>query len=360
MQGKGILPGQSLRGRGAASNVAGRYEAATREALDDGWDIPEEARVVRTEVRDERARSALAWNESPDLGFDRSVNPYRGCEHGCVYCYARPTHAYLNLSPGLDFETKLIARPGIGAVLERELSAKGYVPKVVVLGTNTDPYQPVEAERRVTREVIEVLAAFRHPLGITTRGSLVERDIDLLAPMAAQGLARVGISVTTLDAGLARRMEPRAPAPARRLQMIRRLTDAGVPVRVMVSPVIPGLTDHEVERILEAARDAGAVAASSIMLRLPREVAGLWQEWLAEYEPGRAAKVMARVRELHGGRDYDPTFGVRFKGQGVWADLMQKRFAAACARLGLARSLPTMRTDLFCVPPRAGDQLSLF
>jgi DNA repair photolyase len=231
---------------------------------------------------------------------------------------------------------------------------------VVVLGTNTDPYQPVEAERRVTREVIEVLAAFRHPLGITTRGSLVERDIDLLAPMAAQGLARVGISVTTLDAGLARRMEPRAPAPARRLQMIRRLADAGVPVRVMVSPVIPGLTDHEVEAILSAARGAGAVAASSILLRLPREVSGLWQEWLAAQEPGRAAKVMARVRELHGGRDYDPAFGVRFRGQGIWAELMQKRFAAACARLGLARALPPMRTDLFRVPPRAGDQLSLF
>ena len=356
-RGKGILPGQGLRGRGAASNVAGRFEGAAREAVDDGWDAPEEERVVRTEVREERARSALSWNGSPDLGFDRSVNPYRGCEHGCVYCYARPTHAWLNLSPGLDFETKLIARPGIGAVLAKELSAKGYVPKVVVLGSNTDPYQPLEATARVTREVIEVLRDFRHPLGITTRGSLVERDIDLLAPMAAMGLARVGVSITTLDAGLARKMEPRAPAPARRLVMVRRLTEAGVPVRVMVSPVVPGLTDHETEAILEAARDAGAVAASSIMLRLPLEVAGLWKEWLQANFPDRAAKVMGRVRELHGGRDYDPTFGVRFRGQGVWADLMRRRFEVACARLGLALRMPPMRCDLFTVP---GGQMELF
>jgi DNA repair photolyase len=274
-----------------------------------------------------------------------------------VYCYARPTHAFLNLSPGLDFETKLIARPGIGAVLAKELSAKGYVPKVVVLGSNTDPYQPLEATARVTREVIEVLRDFRHPLGITTRGSLVERDIDVLAPMAEQGLARVGISITTLDAGLARKMEPRAPAPARRLAMIRRLSEAGVPVRVMVSPVVPGLTDHETEAILEAARDAGAVAASSIMLRLPLEVAGLWKEWLEATVPDRAAKVMGRVRELHGGRDYDPAFGVRFRGQGVWADLMRKRFEVACARLGLAQRMPPMRSDLFAVP---GGQMELF
>ncbi|MGQ0564847.1 MAG: PA0069 family radical SAM protein [Gemmobacter sp.] len=358
-RGKGILPGQDLRGRGAASNLAGRFEGAVREAVDDGWDHGED-RVVRTEVRTERARSALSWNASPDLGFDRSVNPYRGCEHGCVYCYARPTHAYLNLSPGLDFETKLIARPGIGAVLAKELSAKGYVPKVVVLGSNTDPYQPLEGTARVTREVIEVLRDFRHPLGITTRGSLVERDIDVLAPMAEMGLARVGISLTTLDAGLARKMEPRAPSPARRLAMIRRLSEAGVPVRVMVSPVVPGLTDHEVEGILEAARDAGAVAASSIMLRLPLEVAGLWKEWLEANFPDRAAKVMGRVRELHGGRDYDPAFGVRFRGQGVWADLMRRRFEVACARLGLAVRMPPMRCDLFAVPWGARDQLSLF
>lgn len=360
MQGKGILPGQALRGRGAASNVAGRFEGAVREAVDDGWDIPEEERVVRTEVREERARSALSYNSSPDLGFDRAVNPYRGCEHGCVYCYARPTHAFLNLSPGLDFETKLIARPGIGEVLRKELSAKGYAPKVIVLGSNTDPYQPLEAVARVTREVVEVLRDFRHPLGITTRGSLVERDLDLLAPMAAEGLCRVGISLTTLDAGLARKMEPRAPSPARRLQMIRRLSEAGVPVRVMVSPVIPALTDHEVEAILQAAKEAGAVAASSIMLRLPLEVAGLFREWVEATFPDRAGRVMGRVRELHGGRDYDPAFGTRFRGQGVWADLMRQRFDKACVRVGLAQRMAPMRVDLFRVPPRAGDQIQLF
>ena len=358
-RGKGILPGQGLRGRGAASNVAGRFEATTREAVDDGWDVPED-RVLRTEVRQERARSALSYNTSPDLGFDRSVNPYRGCEHGCVYCYARPSHAYLNLSPGLDFETKLIARPGIGAVLARELSAKGYVPQVVVLGSNTDPYQPLEATARVTREVIEVLRDFNHPLGITTRGSLVERDIDILGPMAALGLARVGISLTTLDAGLARAMEPRAPAPLRRLAMIRRLSEAGIPVRVMVSPVIPGLTDHETEAILEAARDAGAVAASSIVLRLPREVAGLFRDWIEATFPDRAARVMGRVRDLHGGKEYDAEFGVRMKGQGVWADLARQRFEVAVRRLGLLVRMPPLRCDLFAVLGRSGDQMELF
>lgn len=358
--GKGILPGQTLRGRGAASNVAGRFEGTSRDAVDDGWDIPEDPRVVRTEVRMERARSALSWNNSPDIGFDRAVNPYRGCEHGCIYCYARPTHAYLNLSPGLDFETRLIARPGIGDVLRAELSARSYQPRVLVLGSNTDPYQPVEAIHRVTREVVEVCRDFNHPLGITTRGSLVERDIDILGPMAALGLARVGISLTTLDPAIARRMEPRAPAPARRLQMIRRLSAVGIPVRVMASPLIPGLTDHELESILEAARDAGAVAASTIPVRLPREVAGLFRDWLEASFPDAAARVMGRVRELHGGQDYDPTFGKRMKGQGIWADLLRRRFQVATERLGLAVRLPEIRTDLFRVPPKPGDQLSLF
>ncbi len=358
--GNGILPGVAAKGRGAASNVASRFEGATREAVDDGWEMDEEVRVLRTEVSVERARSALSYNSSPDLGFDRAVNPYRGCEHGCVYCYARPTHAFLNLSPGLDFETRLIARPGIGAVLAQEFSARGYAPKVLVLGSNTDPYQPIEAKYRVTREVLEVAQAFRHPVGITTRGSLVERDLDILAPMAAEGLLRVGISLTTLDAGLARKMEPRAPAPARRLMMIRRLSEAGVPVRVMASPMIPGLTDHELERVLDAAKEAGAVAASSINLRLPREVAGLFRDWVEATFPDRAAKVMGRVRELHGGRDYDPAFGTRMRGQGVWADLMRKRFDVAVARLGLAVRVPPMRVDLFAVPQKPGYQLSLF
>jgi len=354
------MPGQRARARGAGSNATGRYEGATRSAFDDGWEIAEDDRLIRTEVRIERPRSAISYNRSPDLPFDRSINPYRGCEHGCIYCYARPTHAYLNLSPGLDFETKLIARPGIGAVLDRELRAKSYVPRTIALGTNTDPYQPVEAEHQVMREVLEVLSAFDHPLGIVTKGAMVERDLDLLAPMAARGLARVGISVTTLDAGLARKLEPRAASPARRLAVIRRLTDAGVPVRVMVSPVIPGLTDPEIEAILEAARDAGAVAASWIMLRLPLEVAPLFQEWLAEHVPDRAAKVMSRIRETHGGRDYDPEWGRRMRGQGIWSDLIGQRFDKAVARLGLTVPQPALRTDLFRPPPRTGDQLALF
>jgi DNA repair photolyase len=355
-----LLPGQRPRARGAASNAAGRFETLRPEAADDGWDIAHDDRLLRTEVRNEVPRSALSFNRSPDLPFDRSVNPYRGCEHGCIYCFARPTHAWLNLSPGLDFETQLIARPGIAAVLDRELRARTYVPQVIALGTNTDPYQPVEARLKLMREVVGVLADFRHPLAITTKGTLIERDIDLLAPMAVQGLLRVGISVTTLDAGLSRRMEPRAALPARRLQVIRRLAEAGIPVRAMLAPVIPGLTDHEIEPLLQAVRDAGAVAASWIMLRLPREVSPLFQEWLAKAVPGRAAKVMARVREVHGGRDYDPAWGRRMRGEGLWARLIAQRFDKACTRLGLAGQMPPLRSDLFAPPFKTGNQLSLF
>jgi DNA repair photolyase len=355
----GILPGQALRGRGATSNRVGRFEATAREAFDDGW-AEEEAQTVRTEVRLERPRSAITWQRSPDLPFDRSINPYRGCEHGCVYCYARPTHAWLNLSPGLDFETRLIARPGIAAVLEGELRKPGYQVAPLAIGTNTDPYQPVEGEHRIMRDVLGVLADFRHPVWITTRGTLVERDIDLIAPMAAQGLAAVSVSVTTLDAGLARRMEPRAPAPARRLQMIARLAAAGIPVRIQVSPLIPALTDHELEAVMQAGRDAGASHANSIPLRLPLEVAGLFQDWLQAHVPDRAARVMGRVRELHGGRDYDPAFGLRMTGQGLWAELIAKRADLARKRLGLDAGLPALRCDLFRLPPRAGDQLTLF
>ncbi|WP_128253502.1 PA0069 family radical SAM protein [Falsirhodobacter deserti] len=355
-----LLPGQRVRARGAGSNAAGRYEATSRLAFDDGWDIPEDDRLLKTELRLERPRSAITYNRSPDLPFDRSINPYRGCEHGCIYCFARPTHAWLNLSPGLDFETRLIARPGIAAVLERELRAARYDPRPIALGTNTDPYQPVEAEHRIMREVLEVLAAFNHPVAIVTKGAMIERDLDILAPMAAKGLARVGISVTTLDAGLARRLEPRAASPARRLGVIGRLAAAGVPVRAMVSPVIPGLTDPELEAILEAARDTGATAASWIMLRLPLEVSPLFRAWLEEHVPDRAAKIMARVREVHGGKDYDPEWGRRMRGQGIWSDLIGQRFDKAVRRLGLTVPQPPLRTDLFAPPPRAGDQLSLF
>jgi DNA repair photolyase len=348
------------KGRAAASNAAGRFEPYARVGVDDGWGAEEELPPLRTEVAEELPRRAITRNDSPDVGFDRSVNPYRGCEHGCIYCFARPSHAFLGLSPGLDFETRLVARPTAPEVLARELSGRSYRPAVLAIGTNTDPYQPIERDRGIMRAILEVLRDFRHPVAIVTKGTLVERDIDILAEMATEGLAAVGISVTTLDAGLARAMEPRVPAPARRLAAIRRLAEAGIPVRVMASPMIPALTDHELERILEAARDAGATAAGMITLRLPREVAPLFRDWLAERVPGRAAHVMARIRELHGGKDYDSEWGTRITGRGPFAELLRRRFEIACARLGFTREGPVLRTDLFRVPPRKGEQLSLF
>ena len=358
--GNSILPGQRLRARGADSNRAGRFEATDRDAFDDGWDLAEDDRLVATEVRLERPRTALSYNRSPDLPFDRSINPYRGCEHGCIYCYARPSHAFLNLSPGLDFETRLIARPGIAEVLAAELRRPGYKIAPVAIGTNTDPYQPVERTHRLMRDILAVLRDFNHPVWITTRGTLVERDIDLIAPMAARGLAAVSISVTTLDEGLARKMEPRAPAPQRRLQIIRSLVAAGIPVRIQISPLIPALTDHELEAVMEAGARAGALYATSIPVRLPLEVAGLFRSWLEATFPDRAARVMGRVRELHGGRDYDPAFGTRMTGQGIWAALIHRRADIARKRLGLGSGLPSLRTDLFAPPLRPGDQLRLF
>lgn len=355
-----LLPGQRPRGRGALSNAVGRFEPLSREGVDDGWDIPEEPRVVRTEVRTEVPRTALTWNRSPDLPFDRSVNPYRGCEHGCIYCYARPTHAFLNLSPGLDFETRLIARPGIAEVLARELRRPGYAPASIALGTNTDPYQPIDAELGLTRQLLAVMRDFRHPVHVTTRGTGILRDLDILADLAAEGLAAVAVSVTTLDAGLARRMEPRAPAPARRLQVVADLARAGVPVMVNFSPVIPALTDHELESVAEAAARAGAWRFSSLPLRLPQEVAGLFRAWAEATVPDRAARILGRVRAMHGGRDYDPAFGTRMTGQGVWAELHARRKAVVRARLGLDRPHPALRCDLFRAPPRPGDQLPLF
>ncbi len=346
------------RGRGALSNAPGRFEMA-RNGVDDGWAQNDDLPPLETHVRDEIARSLITYNRSPDLPFDRSINPYRGCEHGCVYCFARPSHAYLGLSPGLDFETRLLARPNAPDVLERELRARRYRVAPIAIGTNTDPYQPVEKDRKIMRACLQVLAAFNHPVAIVTKGTLVERDLDILAPMAERGLVRVGVSVTTLDADLARRMEPRCPSPARRLRMISALTGAGVPVRLMTSPIVPGLTDHEVETLLQAGRDAGADTASWIMLRLPREVSPLWQEWLAEHYPGRAAKVMARLREMHGGRDYDPRWGHRMRGEGTYAEMIAGRFRAAARRLGLDGTPPPLRCDLFRVPPQAGDQLHL-
>ena len=355
-----VLPGIKLRGRGVASNAAGRFEPQERCAVDDGWGSDPDPVVLRTEVRLERPRSAISYNKSPDLPFDRSINPYRGCEHGCAYCYARPSHAYLNLSAGLDFETRLIARPGIAEVLASELRAPKYRVAPIAIGTNTDPYQPIEAGHRLMRQVLEVLQASHHPVAVTTKGSLVERDADILGPMGQAGLARVGVSITTLDPSLSRALEPRAPSPQRRLAMIRRLTEAGCPVRVMVAPVIPGLTDAELEAILEAARAAGAVAASWILLRLPGEVEALFRDWLEAHAPGRAAKVLARLAELHSGAVYDAQFGTRMRGRGLWADLMEKRFALTRGRLGLDLAQPPLRCDLFTPPARAGDQLSLF
>ncbi len=355
-----LPPGQRARARGATLNPTGRFETARREGFVDDWDIPEDDRLLRTETSLERPRSAITYNRSPDLPFDRSINPYRGCEHGCIYCFARPTHAYLNLSPGLDFETRLIARPGIAEVLAGELAKPSYKVAPVAIGTNTDPYQPIDAEHGLMRQVLGVLDRFNHPVWITTRGTLIERDIDLIAAMATRRLASVSISVTTLDAGLARKMEPRAPTPARRLATIRALAAAGIPVRVQVSPLIPALTDHELEAILEAAAEAGASHATSIPLRLPREVADLFRDWIEATFPDRAQRVMGRVRELHGGQDYDPNFGTRMTGQGIWAELIKRRLDVARKRFGLTRGLPELRSDLFAPPPKAGDQLSLF
>ncbi|MCA8880898.1 MAG: PA0069 family radical SAM protein [Rhodobacteraceae bacterium] len=345
------------RGRGATGNPDARFEPYTRVAEHVGWETDEDLPPLRTELAFERPRKIITHNKSPDIFFDRSVNPYRGCEHGCIYCYARPTHAYLGLSPGLDFETKLTAKPEAPAALVRELGRKGYQPAPLALGTNTDPYQPVERDQKITRRLLEVLAAHRHPVTIATKGSLIERDIDILSEMAAVGLVQVGIAVTTLDRDLARRMEPRVPAPARRLAVIRRLAEAAVPVRVMFSPVIPALTDHEIEPVLTAAREAGAQAASWVLLRLPLEVAPLFEAWLATHYPGRASRVLGRVRETQGGRIYDPRFGKRMRGEGAHATLIARRFEVAMARLGLARDLPPLRNDLFRVPQA---QLSLF
>jgi len=351
---------EQRRARGAASNRVGRFEPYARVGVDDGWDLAEETPVLRTEVALERPRSVITRNTSPDIPFDRSINPYRGCEHGCIYCFARPSHAFLGLSPGLDFETRLVARPEAPKVLAAELARRAYRVAPIAIGTNTDPYQPIEKRFGVMRGILEVLSDFRHPVTVVTKGVLVERDADILGEMGRAGLARVGVSVTTLSRETARAMEPRAPAPERRLRTIRTLTDAGCPVRVMMAPIVPGLTDHEIERLLEAARDAGAVGASYVALRLPREVAQLFRDWICEAFPDRAAKVMNQVRELHGGRDYDPAWGKRMRGEGVRADLISRRFRAARARLGLDAELPPLRCDLFRIPRSGPEQLALF
>ncbi|MFG6178263.1 PA0069 family radical SAM protein [Halomonas sp. THAF12] len=342
------------KGRGATFDPENRFAPTRVEAVDDGWwqdAVPER---LANEVAEERSRSALAWNRSPDLPFDRSLNPYRGCEHGCIYCYARPSHAYWDLSPGLDFETRLIARHGLVERLEEELAHPGYVCRPINLAGNTDAYQPLEVERRTTRRLLECLLACRHPVTLVTKGALILRDLDLLGELARRRLVRVLISLTSLDTDLKRSLEPRAASPATRLRMIGRLAEAGVPVGTLISPVIPGLTDHELERLMGAAREAGAGDARWMLLRLPREVAPLFEDWLAQHYPERAAKVMSLIRQCRGGRDYDSRFGHRMRGQGVFADLLDQRFRKACRRLDFP-GLPSLDCESFRPPRRQGE-----
>jgi len=359
---------QATKGRGATFNPENRFRRDHREAVDDGWDAPpaddaEEAPPPKTTVTIQNARTIIARNDSPDIPFDRSINPYQGCEHGCIYCYARPTHAYLDLSPGIDFETKLFAKPEAASLLRAELSKPGYRCQPMALGTNTDPYQPIEREWRITRQVIEVLAQCDHPITITTKGVLIERDLDLLSGMAAKNLVHVQVSIAMLDRELARKLDPRAPAPQRRLEMVKALAGAGVPVGVNVAPVIPQLTDKDLEAVLEAAAAHGARWAMWTMLRLPWEVKDLFRDWLRQHYPMRADHVMSLVQQLRGGRDNDPNFGARMRGQGQFAELIGRRFEIACKRLGLNATRGfDLDTSRFRPPQPASTagQLSLF
>jgi len=349
--------------RGATLNRdSSRFNLPDREAdsdwLDDREAVDGRPPRLRTTVTVERPRTIISRNGSPDIGFDRSINPYRGCEHGCIYCFARPTHAYHDLSPGVDFESKLFAKPDAAELLRQELRRKDYRVAPMALGTNTDPYQPIEAKWRITRSILEVLAETDHPLTITTKSDRVVRDIDILAPMAVKGLAAVAVSVTSLTPAIARTVEPRAPRPERRLAAVRALRQAGIPAYVSIAPVIPAITDHEMEHLVEAAVDAGALGCFFIPVRLPHEVAPLFRAWLEKHFPDRAGKVMAIIREIRGGADNDPDFHARMRGRGAWADLMRTRFRIACRKYGLANERMVLRTDLF--RPPQGDQLSLF
>jgi DNA repair photolyase len=354
-----LIAADRRRGRGAVTNATGRFEARSREPVDDGWNSLAGLDAFRTNVRLETAKTIIATNDSPDISFDQSINPYRGCEHGCIYCYARPTHCYLGHSAGLDFETELYVKGNAANLLERELGRRGYVPKVIVLGAVTDPYQPIERQYQISRQVLEVLDRASHPVGIVTKSATVVRDVDILARMAARGLVKVALSVTTLDRDLARRLEPRAATPARRLDAIKALTDAGIPAQVMVAPVIPGLNDHEIEAILQAAAGAGANQAGYVLLRLPLELKQLFREWLMTEYPDRAAKVIKLLRSMHGGRDYVATFGLRQRGQGAYARLIGDRFRITARRLGLNATRVSLRTDLFQAPSARSRQLQL-
>ena len=347
------------RGRSAGINPTGRFEPVTRHVFDDGWNSIDELPPFKTEVQVEKPRTIITRNESPDISFDRSINPYRGCEHGCVYCFARPTHAFMGLSPGLDFESKLFAKPDAAKLLEKELSKPGYEARTIAIGTNTDPYQPIERQWRIMREILEVLEARRHPVGIVTKSALVTRDIDILSRMAEQGLARVALSVTSLDRTLARTMEPRASTPPKRLDAIRQLSQAGVPTAVMVAPIVPGLNDPEIERILDSARAAGATDAGYVILRLPLEVSPIFKDWLLRHYPDRYRHVMSLVRSMRGGKDYDSEWGKRMRGNGPYAWQIGRRFEMAAKRLGFNAEKKPLRNDLFAPAKGSGEQLVL-
>ncbi len=348
------------RGRGALSNASGRFEPLARVTFDDGWQGLEELPAFKTDVTVNSTRKIITRNNSPDISFDRSINPYRGCEHGCVYCFARPTHAYLGLSPGLDFESKLFAKPNAAELLERELSAPGYVPKVIAIGTNTDPYQPIERRYQIMRRILEVLERAGHPVGIVTKSALVLRDLDILSRMAQRDLVKVAISVTTLDPKLARTMEPRASTPPRRLEALRQLVEAGVPASTMVAPVIPALNDAEIERILDAVAATGVRHAGYVLLRLPLELRDLFREWLLENFPDRYRHVFKLIRDMRGGKDYDSTFGTRMTGSGPIAWMIGRRFEIACERLGFNAARVKTTTEHFRPPRLAAKQLDLF
>ena len=354
------MPQDRRRGRGAGVNPAGRYEPEARIGFDDGWGSADDLPPLKTTVTTERARTIVTRNESPDISFDRSINPYRGCEHGCSYCFARPTHAYMGLSPGLDFETRLFVKPNAAELLERELGAPSYQPRTIAIGTNTDPYQPIEREHRVTRSILEVLAKTNHPVAIVTKSALVTRDIDILAPMAARGLAKVAISVTTLDRRTARAMEPRASTPTRRLDAIRQLSEAGIPAGVMVAPIVPAVTDSEIERILEAAHAHGAREAGYVLLRLPLEVSEIFRDFLLREFPDRYRHVMNVLRSMRGGKDYDAEWGKRMRGTGPYAWQIGRRFEIAARRLGINKARARLTTELFLKPSNGGVQLQLF
>jgi DNA repair photolyase len=348
------------RGRGAQSNTSGRYEPVARVAFDDGWQSLEELPPFRTEVQIDATRKIITRNESPDISFDRSINPYRGCEHGCVYCFARPTHTYLGLSAGLDFESKLFMKPDAPALLERELAAASYTPRTIAIGTNTDPYQPIEKKHEIMRRILEVLERAGHPVGIVTKSALVTRDIDILSRMARRNLVKVALSVTTLDPKLARTMEPRAATPGKRLEALRQLADAGIPTTAMVAPIIPAINDADIERILDAVAMAGVQGAGYVLLRLPLEVRDLFKEWLMANYPDRYRHVLKLIRDMRGGKDYDSSWGQRMTGGGPYAWMIGRRFEAHCTKLGLNTERRKLTTEHFQKPVKGSEQLNLF